>query len=104
MKAVGSGGNDGENDGDIDAVNDGDIDAVNDGDIDADNDVAAESPVNAKADEGKPNPRVSRAVVVGDGPLGGAGAGGRDLLRTGLKPPVTPPVGGGGPVGPGAEN
>jgi hypothetical protein len=82
MSAVGSGGNDGENDGDIDADNGGDTAAVNDGDIDADSGVAAPSPLNAKAVEGKPNPRVSRAVVVGDGPLGGAG--GSDLLRAGL--------------------
>jgi len=60
------------------------------------NDVAAVSPLSAKAVEGKPNPRVSRAEVVGGGPLGGAGAGGSDLL--------TPPVGGGGPVGPGGVN
>jgi len=92
MKAVGSGGPDGENDGEENA------------DMFGDNDVAAESPESAKAEEGRPNPRVSRAVAVGGGPLGGAGAGagarGGDLLT----PPGTLPVGGGGPFGPGAEN
>lgn len=61
--------------------------------------VASVNPVSAKAVGGRPNPSVSCAGVIGGGPLGGgcgepfAGGRGRDLL--------TPPVGGGGPVGPG---
>merc|ERR550537_1220157 len=71
MKAVGSGGG-------------------NDG---GEKDVAAVSPESAKAVEGRPNPRVSRAVVVGGGPLGGGGPVGPGVVNRGWNEMA---LGGGG--------